>query len=88
MTFYELETWRPRPGAEAEHDALIRRWFDYVRASRRSFPGMGVDSLLPRFDMDTKTQSVWQPSELDLWLMAHSPLPAGERLGVRANSKS
>jgi hypothetical protein len=32
MNFYELETWRIKPGAEAEHDALIRRWFAYVGA--------------------------------------------------------
>ncbi|MGQ0603541.1 MAG: hypothetical protein ACT4QE_17820 [Anaerolineales bacterium] len=31
MSFYELETWQPRPGVQAEHDALIRRWFEYVR---------------------------------------------------------
>lgn len=31
MSFYELETWQPKPGLHAEHDTLIRRWFDYVR---------------------------------------------------------
>lgn len=30
--FYELETWRPRPGQQAEHDRLIRAWFDYLHA--------------------------------------------------------
>ena len=30
MSFYEIEIWRPEHGAEAEHDALIRRWFAYL----------------------------------------------------------
>lgn len=30
--FYELETWRPQPGREAEHIVLLRVWFAYVRA--------------------------------------------------------
>lgn len=118
MSFYELETWQPRPGVQAEHDALIRRWFGYVRehhaalfcewASARYFrevernadAATGRNAMLfgyrdhaafagykerrkdyagPHqdylkidpfiyFDMDTKTQAFWQPSELSLWL--------------------
>ncbi|MBL8056772.1 MAG: hypothetical protein JNK29_08745 [Anaerolineales bacterium] len=30
--FYELETWRPQSDRAAEHTALLRAWFEFVRA--------------------------------------------------------
>jgi hypothetical protein len=39
MTFYELESWVPRPEDREAHDEMIRRWFGYVETHRRAlFP--------------------------------------------------
>jgi hypothetical protein len=30
MSFIEYETWRIKPQFEAQHDEMIRRWFDFL----------------------------------------------------------
>jgi hypothetical protein len=31
MSFFEVETWVPKPGVQAEHDEMVRRWSAFVR---------------------------------------------------------
>lgn len=31
MSFIEFETWHIKPGYQAEHDDMIRQWFNFVR---------------------------------------------------------
>jgi hypothetical protein len=31
MSFFEVETWKPKAGHEVEHDETIRQWFAYVK---------------------------------------------------------
>ena len=39
MSFFEVETWIPKPECTAEHDDMIRRWFAYLQAHHdRVFP--------------------------------------------------
>ena len=38
MSFFEVETWRPQSGKQAQHDAMIRRWFAFVREHGELFP--------------------------------------------------
>jgi hypothetical protein len=30
MSFFEVETWKPKPGHQDEHHEMIRRWFSFV----------------------------------------------------------
>lgn len=31
MSFFEIETWKPRVGYERDHDGVIRQWFASVK---------------------------------------------------------
>jgi hypothetical protein len=35
MSFYEVETWRPKTDKKIDHDAMIRTWFDFVRTHQK-----------------------------------------------------
>jgi hypothetical protein len=37
MSFFEVETWQPQLGKEAEHDEIIRRWSMFVRENKPLF---------------------------------------------------
>lgn len=32
MSFFEVETWKPKVGCEKDHDDMVRQWFVYVKA--------------------------------------------------------
>jgi len=38
MSFFEVETWRPKTGEEAQHDLMIKRWFAFVQEHQDLFP--------------------------------------------------
>ncbi len=39
MSFIEFETWRIKPGYQDQHDAMIRRWFEFLKTHQQElFP--------------------------------------------------
>jgi hypothetical protein len=35
MSFYEVETWVPKPDKRVDHDAMIRSWFAFMKTHQK-----------------------------------------------------
>ncbi|MBM3263169.1 MAG: hypothetical protein FJY97_07045 [candidate division Zixibacteria bacterium] len=39
MSFFEVETWKPKPDLKVEHDEMVRKWFAFLKTHQKElFP--------------------------------------------------